>query len=324
MLSSTSAAATHDVSEATKFVERNRCITCLSSQLERLSGGSFGDDPLRSYIAADPWGESPLPYLKDESWEFVRCRDCQQMFHKRILSPAWQDRLYRDWVTDAAIREFEAQHGVTSPSTKLENGRNNVRHVLRVEKMTRALRAGETLKILDFGCGWGQFLAAASLFGAEACGVDRDADRLRGAAGVGVRLAPSLDDLPAELKGRFDVVSLFQVLEHLEEPRPVLEMLRGWLRPGGILILETPNCTGITGFDSIENYRDINPLAHINAFTPETLTSIATRTGYTPVQYVPAHATADLLGVAKSQLKGVLGGFKRIVKPTTDQYFRRD
>jgi 2-polyprenyl-3-methyl-5-hydroxy-6-metoxy-1,4-benzoquinol methylase len=190
--------------------------------------------------------------------------------------------------------------------------------------MTRAGRAGQPLRVLDFGCGWGQFLAAAALFGAEAYGVDRDADRLRGAARSGLRLAPSLDDLPAELVGRFDVVTLFQVLEHLEEPRAVLEAARRWLRPSGVLILETPDCTGVTGFHSIEDYRDINPLAHINAFTPETLTNIAVRSGYRPLRYLPAHVTADPLAVIKSQAKGLLSSIQRVVRPTTDQYFRRE
>lgn len=306
-----------------KFVHRSRCINCTSTRLELLSWGRFKDEPLRSYIEADPWGECPLPYLLEEKWEFVRCRDCQQMFHTFILSPAWQERLYRDWVTDGAMREFEEKHGVSSPENKLENGRNCVRHLLRVEKLTRALRGNEPLRVLDFGCGWGQFLSAAALFGAEAYGVDRDVDRLNEASGRGIKVASGLDALPRDLRGRLDAISLFQVLEHLEEPRSVLEEVREWLRPGGLLILETPNCTGVRGFESPDNYRDINPLAHINAFTPQTLVGIASRAGYAPVNYVAAHVSADLVPVAKSALKALLPQLDRTLRPSTERYFQR-
>src|SRR5437868_600202 len=81
------------------------------------------------------------------------------------------------------------------------------------------LRRGEPPRVLDFGCGWGQFLSAAVLFGAEAYGVDRDADRLRSAGKGGTLVVARLEELPQSLRGRFDSISLFQVLEHLEEPR---------------------------------------------------------------------------------------------------------
>ncbi|MEY4546447.1 MAG: hypothetical protein RL685_2642 [Pseudomonadota bacterium] len=306
-----------------KMLQRSRCITCGSPRLEPLSSGHYRDAPLHDFVAADPWGESPLPYLKDEVWRFVSCRDCSMMFHQQILTPTWQERLYRDWVTDTAMREFEERHGISTPTIKWSNGRECVRHLLRVEKLTRELRGTEPLRVIDFGCGWGQFLAAAAVFGAEAYGVDRDADRLQQAGSAGVTVAPTLADLPRSLRGKADAVSLFQVLEHLEEPKPVLEELHGWLRPGGILILEVPDCTGVKGFNSEADYRAINPLAHINAFTPHTLKEIARRAGYEPIDYVPAHVTAELFPVAKSALKGLLPALERKLRPSTEQYFRR-
>ncbi len=87
--------------------------------------------------------------------------------------------------------------------------------------------------------------------------------------------------------------------------------------------LETPDCTGITGLNSEDDYRGINPLAHINAFTPETLTAIAQRAGYVRIDYVAAHATAELLAVAKATLKGLMPALERKLRPATEQYFRR-
>jgi hypothetical protein len=79
----------------------------------------------------------------------------------------------------------------------------------------------------------------------------------------------------------------------------------------------------VTGLNSEGDYRDINPLAHINAFTPDTLTAIAQRSGYQRIDYVAAHVTADLVAVGKATLKGLLPRLERKLRPATEQYFRR-
>jgi hypothetical protein len=62
--------------------------------------------------------------------------------------------------------------------------------------------------------------------------------------------------------------------------RAGLEMLRARLVPGGILVLETPDCSGITGIVSRRDYDNIHPLEHINGFTPATLRKMAERLGF--------------------------------------------
>ena len=311
------------------FVERFACIACGGGHLETLANGRFADEPLRSFIEDDPWGECPLPYIEHEPWEFVRCQACEQKFHKRILSPAWQHVLFTQWMTDAAIRHFEELHGVNKPGVVFQKTQDAVRHVLRIQKMTRDLRLEEEpLRILDFGCGWGRFLAVASLFGAEAYGIDKDQDRQRGAEDLGVHVKHSLDELDPSLKGNLHAITLFQVLEHLEHPAAELEELRQWLQPGGILVLETPNCEGIMGIRSPQEYRGINPLSHINAFTPKTLRSIAERLGFRLVAPAAAHCTSEAKSVAKTEVKRGLGALPnnpvsgRLLYNSTDLYFR--
>ena len=70
-----------------QFIDRSICINCGSKRLDVLSRGNYNDDPLRTFINEDPWGEHPFPFLQHEHWIFNRCKDCFQTFHKRILSP---------------------------------------------------------------------------------------------------------------------------------------------------------------------------------------------------------------------------------------------
>ncbi len=99
--------------------------------------------------------------------------------------------------------------------------------------------------VLDAGCGDGygtELLAHTAL---HAVGVDRSAETVALAAQRYQRAnlsyrACELHRL-SDLGEQFDVVCNFQVIEHLVDPRPFLEQVRGVLRPGGSLIVTTPN-----------------------------------------------------------------------------------
>ena len=99
--------------------------------------------------------------------------------------------------------------------------------------------------VLDAGCGEGYGSALVAETAASVLGVDRSAVALARAhanhAGPRVRFAcADLTRLDA-IRRRFDVVLNFQVLEHLHDPRPLLEQFAAHLEPGGTLVLTTPN-----------------------------------------------------------------------------------
>jgi hypothetical protein len=255
------------------FIERTKCINCESTRLAVLSSGKFTDQPLLGFINADPWGTNPVLYLENAEWVFVQCSDCRQKFHKRILSPEWNERRFSEWMSAEAIVEFEKRLG-NAATRHFHNGRDLVAHALRIEKITRTIRqADEPVRVLDFGCGWGQFLTVCQQFGFDVAGVDRSEARRGGSA------VPIYAEL-GEVTGQFHAITLFEVLEHLDNPASTLRELSRFLVPGGVLILETPDCSGVNGIHSLSDYREIHPLDHINAFTHETLKSIAQRTGF--------------------------------------------
>jgi 2-polyprenyl-3-methyl-5-hydroxy-6-metoxy-1,4-benzoquinol methylase len=300
-----------------EFLERTHCINCASANLVDLSRGRFSDQPLLGFIEADPWGESPVPYLKNAEWILARCIDCNQVFHKRVLTDAWNEKRFSTWMSAEAIQEFEARLARTSPlaGRKFESARQKIIHILRIEKLTRPIRErGEPLRLLDFGCGWGEFLFACNLFGIEGYGVDRAIPRMDHSV---VEIFPSLDDL----KGRpcFHAITLFEVLEHLDDPAAVLRQLSGFLIPDGILVLETPDCYGVTGIRDHDDYLKVHPLEHVNAFTHETLKSIAERHGFVCISRGVANVTANRLQVIKTEAKHLLGRDGR----STQLYFQK-
>jgi SAM-dependent methyltransferase len=200
-------------------------------------------------------------------------------------------------MSEEAIRAFEDQHGTQSNAAA-----DHVQHVLR-------LRGLGVKRVLDFGCGFGQFLETCRVFGLQAIGVDRSNARRSGA---GVHIFAELD----EVSGTFDAITLFEVLEHLDDPLAVLKSLRDRLETGGIMIVEVPDSTGVRAIDSRESYYKIHPLDHINAFTPKSLVGILERAGFEPIPKRPAFVTTSIMRVAKEIAKATL-------RPKTTQcYFR--
>lgn len=276
-----------DDSEKAKFSERMSCISCGSNKLQELSRGKFDEGAVGAYIAEDPWGEHPAPFLKGKTWSFVTCQECGVAFHRYILSPEWNDRRFSKWMSQEAIEAFESQR--KSPASEISKGNSYTTHVLQIEKLTRSLRGSNATRVLDFGCGYGGFLRMCSLYGFEAYGVDRSSAKREN--NKFVNIFENIEDV-SEMPP-FHALTLFEVLEHLDDPHNLMLQLRDLLVPGGILVLETPNCSGVDNIKTRYDYDKIHPLEHINAFTPKTMKGFAARLGFEQISKPIAYVTCD-------------------------------
>ena len=100
-------------------------------------------------------------------------------------------------------------------------------------------------KILDLGCGVGEFLFELKKGGYEVFGMDFDRDAIKIAKnqfGLENVFALSFEefcqksDLP-----KFDVITFFEVIEHLADPAAFIKNIKNLLKPGGKIILSTPS-----------------------------------------------------------------------------------
>jgi len=303
--------------EQAQFIDRAQCISCGCAALDELSSGGFGEEPLHGILASQAWGESPLPFIAHEHWRYVRCSACAQAFHQRILAPAWMERLYSRWETQAAMESFVAAH--ETPQERAQRGAAFVAHALRWQRMAGGMARGRSPRVLDFGCGHGEFVAVCRALGLDALGIDFAPDRRT--HGV-VPIYASMDALEAAHAGApgFDAVTLFEVLEHLADPLGTLREVSRFMVPGAVLVLETPDTTGVSGLQTLDDYLAIGPLGHINGFTPASLRAIAERAGFRRVQAAAAWVTASWTQAAKTTARSLLAPWLR---PTTSQYFVR-
>jgi SAM-dependent methyltransferase len=135
--------------------------------------------------------------------------------------------------------------------------------------------------LLDIGCGAGAFVRAASLAGFDAQGIeisDQAAEFGRRTWAITVQTGDLMDvEIPAE---SFDIITLWQVLEHLARPVETLRKARGLLREGGLLMLAVPN------FDSFQarlfrnRWYHLEVPRHLFHYTPASLQSLLKQVGF--------------------------------------------
>jgi 2-polyprenyl-3-methyl-5-hydroxy-6-metoxy-1,4-benzoquinol methylase len=134
--------------------------------------------------------------------------------------------------------------------------------------------------LLDVGCGEGFFLSNASEAGYNTKGVELSQDAAayaRREFGLDVEGKPFNEmQLP---ENYFDVVTMWQVLEHLPHPLATLKEVHRILKPGGLLATSTPDIEGILAKIFRRKWWNLRRL-HINQFTAKTLADMLNRAGF--------------------------------------------
>jgi 2-polyprenyl-3-methyl-5-hydroxy-6-metoxy-1,4-benzoquinol methylase len=134
--------------------------------------------------------------------------------------------------------------------------------------------------LLDVGCGEGFFLFNASKVGYTTKGIEISQDAAEYARrefGLDIEAKPFEELRFAE--NYFDVVTLWQVLEHVPYPLVVLEEVHRILKPRGLLVTSTPDIEGMLAKIFQRKWWNLRRL-HINQFTAKTLTDMLNRAGF--------------------------------------------
>jgi SAM-dependent methyltransferase len=141
-------------------------------------------------------------------------------------------------------------------------------------------------RLFEIGAGDGLFLAAARRAGWTVSGIE-----LSPAAVAFCRDRLHLDvteclaeDIPLDLPP-FDAVAMFDVIEHLFDPMQTLATVRRLLRPGGVLVLTTPNYRALSRRALGAQWSVLNPFEHLFYFTEKTLARALGRYGFGDIAF---------------------------------------
>lgn len=186
-----------------------------------------------------------------------------------------------------------------------------IRHEAALVRLKEMLQGIPSPKLFDVGAGAGDFLDQARDFGFVVAGneVSQPAVNVcRERHGIDLALGDDLEALAA-VSGDHDVLTMWCVIAHVDDPRQLLRGIRAMLRPGGILFLTTPRYCFIDRIAlmmrrvSGDRYRRmfdrrINA-AHRRQYSRRGMEIILRSEGFTPVDVSPAigyglHMTAYL------------------------------
>ncbi|WP_137110701.1 class I SAM-dependent methyltransferase [Rhodobacter sp. SY28-1] len=138
-------------------------------------------------------------------------------------------------------------------------------------------------RVLDIGCGGGDFVASLAAPGRELFGVDPDPKARDMAAARGVTVeAGTAEVMPSAIGGQtFDLIVMTHVLEHCADPARALRNVRDLLAPGGGFYCEVPNCAAL----HFQTYAEISEMLdvprHVHFFTQGSLRRLMEDAGFT-------------------------------------------
>lgn len=132
------------------------------------------------------------------------------------------------------------------------------------------------VRLLDVGSGGGEFLYLMQSLGLSAQGIEPNEgygeySKMEYGLNVNIGFAQN-HDFSA---GTFDIVTMWHVLEHTDNPVSVLNKIRGWLRENGVLIVEVPNVEAVCQMPKSTFHA-----AHLFNFNHVTLECVANKSGF--------------------------------------------
>jgi 2-polyprenyl-3-methyl-5-hydroxy-6-metoxy-1,4-benzoquinol methylase len=205
--------------------------------------------------------------------EHRRCLDCAATYSAAYADP---DEVFAEGYFSGAS-EFGVD--VSHPRFQAYLAEVARRRAKILERVTRGPG-----RLLDVGCGTGEFPAVAAWRGWQAQGVEliaEAAEHARRVHGLDVRAGLLADsDLPER---SYDAVSALHVLEHVPDALGFLRELAGRARPGGHVMIEVPNLDSRARSARGARWPHLRPLEHLTHFTPATLRGALERAGLEPV-----------------------------------------
>ncbi|MDR1045512.1 MAG: class I SAM-dependent methyltransferase [Candidatus Adiutrix sp.] len=195
-------------------------------------------------------------FIKD-GFRHVKCAGCGLIYVSLILR---EDVLDRYW------REELAWTGVLNSGPQMELDRRKYLYGL---ELAEARLGGR--RLLDIGSGPGGFVKVAEERGWESSALEFNQESSRKLAEAGFKVIVKnleLSDLPDQ---SFDLISLWEVLEHLPEPRATLAEARRLLAPGGLILILVPNARSLVTRLLHEKSNTFGGHSHLNHFHPASL-----------------------------------------------------
>ena len=161
-------------------------------------------------------------------------------------------------------------------------------------------------RLLDLGCAYGFFLKEAQRH-FEVTGIELAEDAALACRQAGLQVYSGIaDEATMARVGEVDVITLFDVIEHLPQPRETLALCSRHLKPGGVIVLTTGDFAALTARWAGAKWRLMTPPQHLWFFTRESLRRMALPLGLS-IEHFDHPGKIVPLSLIVFQLKRMIG-----------------
>jgi len=219
--------------------------------------------PICGQSGAQEWLHGPdRLHGRQENYTLLRCSGCSLVWLTKPPKPSETHLHYTD-----AYHKLISAGGENSPER------------WRARKATLT-QYKETGVLLDLGCSSGSFLEFMRSDSWKLYGIEISADGARAAEAKSgaVIFAGSIADAPFA-RDSFDVITCFDVLEHLYEPLQVMTRVEEWLKPGGVFYVLVPNIDSAEGRVFGSYWHGLELPRHLFHYSPASLKFLAESVG---------------------------------------------
>lgn len=192
------------------------------------------------------------------TFTYLRCQNCRSLWLRSRPTGERLVKAYANYYTHSAPMDARTPSGLRG---LIRSAYTKTRFAASASLVDRMIVAGLKLlgrdnstideqyrfaprapaKILDYGCGSGEYLLRMQPFGHELYGAEYDPEVLSELGKRGI----VVEDVATIAEDRwdrdFDFITLSHVLEHVPDPLALLQRLGRWLKPGGTLFIEVPH-----------------------------------------------------------------------------------
>ena len=197
----------------------------------------------------------------------VKCRKCGLVF----INPRPSQSLVLKGYEKAGGDEY-----VSQADGRVETFRHSVELIEKLAFHGKKLKA----KVLDVGSAAGFFLKAAKDAGWDSHGVEPNGWMVKwGNKKFGLKMQQGTLETAKFPKNSFDLVTMWDVLEHVPDPKKTLKDANAFLKPGGFLVINFPNIGSTLARIAGRRWWFLTSV-HLYYFTPETLSKMLEQSGF--------------------------------------------
>lgn len=247
-------------------------------------------------------------FLSQEDFEIFECDNCKLLFTSPRPDKSVIGKYYK---SDEYLSHNEHKKGLV-PWIYNRVKRVNIRNKYNIACSIRT-----NPHILDFGCGVGDFLNYAKQKGCEISGCDMSEDaRIWASMKLGKSIVTP-EEIFALPHSTFDIITMWHVLEHIDDLRFQTEQLHRLLKDNGRLVIAVPNFQSYDAQYYKDKWAAYDVPRHLNHFHKESLQNIFAGSfeldNIYPLKWDAFYISMmseNYIGKGNSFIKGILTGWK--------------